>query len=179
MICRIVQYHLSLVDGDEPRALAGGHLQRCDACKKFQIGLAGLDQQLRATSARAPSPSLRAAGVIGARAPAFAALACALAALILMMKMPDQQVVAPVPDQRPVAQLHPFPLAPRAQDPLPSEAQAMLPSEVQAPLAPRRSWKIPPLELIASRAPMDEELAALSQDGKRGMDAILSLGRRK
>ena len=172
MICRIVQYHLASVDGREPRTFASRHLAGCSACQRQQEGLAGLDQELRGSRSFAPAPTFKPA-TTGPRTalPAFAALACSIAVVVLIIKLPAQEPAIDVPSQ-PVVAHHPQPSVP---------SQPMTHAAEPPPLAPAltRRWDIPQLRRIASQAPMEQELAALRQDGQRGLDAIMAIGRRK
>ena len=169
MICRLVQYHLSSLDGSEPRAFASGHLTRCSRCQEFSEGLASLDQGLRLSRSTAPAPNFKPATITDPRTalPAFAGLACAIAVVVLLVKLPSQE-----PKETPGQ-----PMLAHASTTAPSQP---MPPETEPPPAEDASpWDIPGLRHIASQAPMEEELAALRQDGKRGIDAILSIGRRK
>lgn len=169
MICRLVQYNLSSLDDNEPWAFASGHLAGCSRCQEFSEGLARLDQGLRSSRSTAPAPHFKPATITDPRTalPAFAALACAIAVVVLLVKLPSQE---PKKTKQPML-AHASTTAP--SQPMPSPETEPPPAEDTSP------WDMPGLRHIASQAPMEEELAALRQDGKRGIDAILSIGRRK
>jgi hypothetical protein len=172
MICRIVQYHLSSVDGREARAFASSHLAGCSACLKYKEGLASLDQRLRVSSSSAPTPNFKPATITDPRTalPAFAALACAVAVILLIVKLPAQKAATDAPAQ---------PMLAHVETAAESQPMIHVGTEPPALVKTTSSWDIPQLRRIASQAPMEQEMAALRQDGKRGIDAIMSIGRRK
>jgi hypothetical protein len=162
MICKIVQYHLSNLDEAEPRGFASRHLERCQSCEKYRAKLSRLDQELRSAVRLAPRPSSASEASLGSRGglPALAALTCAIAVMVLVWKGAETQKPARAPAPTQVASVHHLPSEPQIQAHAPS---------------PR--WDLAPIRSLRTRAPMREELAALRQDGKRGLDALLAIGR--
>jgi hypothetical protein len=162
MICSLVRFHLSLADG-KAWSIARSHLERCESCAQHQQSLERLDAGLRASGPLAPRPRAQSLPAIGSRGgvPALAALTCAIAVILLLLNLPTKSPSSATNEPTQVARVENVPQRPTA------------PSQIR-----RAPWNIPPVEVIRSRAPMQEELAALRQDGQRGLDAILAIGRK-
>lgn len=164
MICSLVRFYLTLSQGDNARSFAQSHVKRCEACASHRAKLVRLDSELRSCRALAPRPRAKSMLPIRSRGgvPALAALTCAIAAIILIWKLPTDSSPVPTPSAPRVASIDHRSPQPAALHPGASTG-----------------WDIAPVELLRKSAPMQEELAALRQDGRRGLDAILSIGRRK
>ena len=162
MICSLVRFHLTLADG-EAWSFARSHLKRCESCAQHQENIGRLEADLRVSGPLAPRPRAQSIPAIGSRGgvPALAAVTCAIAAILLLLNLPAKSSSTATSEPTQVAVVENIAQAPTA------------PSQVR-----RAPWDIPPVELLRSRAPMQEELAALRQDGQRGLDAILAIGRR-
>lgn len=164
MICKLVQYQISNLGESEPRGFASRHLESCQSCKNYRAKLSLLDQELRSSARRAPRAASASEANLGSRGgiPALAALTCAIAVVLLVWKSADTQEGAHAPPPTQVASVQH----------LPPEAHV-------APPAPPPRWELPGMRSLRTRAPMQEELAALRQDGKRGLDALLAIGRQE
>lgn len=163
MICSLVRFHLSLAGDGEAWPFARSHLERCESCAKHRESLVRLGAELRSSGSLAPKPRAQSIPAIGSRGgvPALAALTCAIAVVLLLLNLPTNSSTPETSESTQVARVENVPQRP----PAPSQSR-------------RAPWEIPAVEVLRSRAPMQEELAALRQDGQRGLDAILAIGRK-
>jgi len=184
MICRYTQFRLSNTEGAALSLWMRKHLRGCECCREFKGKLAGLDESLRGSAAWAPAPILadREKGRSWGRSwfPAFALGSfVAMAAAVALYFASDNgdtgtsvSVSAGDPakllnsEEKTTGEKHSDPLSPSpSPDPRPSgEGRSLISQQLRR------------FALLQSVSPLERELEALQQDGKRGLTRLLALG---
>jgi hypothetical protein len=149
MRCWYTRWQLSqsLERGDFEARIARGHVARCAACQAHGHALAALHAQLCRGVPRAPVP-VAAPRSLHRRLRVAAPLAFGAAAVLVVIT---------------------------AGEPVPQVAEQGPPLPVAGAIGGMRGVADQVERALAS-TPLDTELDALVADGKRGLDAVLSLG---
>jgi len=161
MICKLVQYKVSTQSVDALSARVQTHLSECKACGQFRESMHALDSQLRAGAISAPRPVTQSPAA-PPRLWWMGALACASAAILLAWVWQPGN-----PHKTESAKV--AMTSPHSGDAAHAESSWGLPD---------LSAVAPDLSMVASADPLQDELHALRQDGERGLEALMSLGRR-
>ncbi len=160
MICRYSQYRLSSLEGVVPKGRLLLHVQNCSDCRNYKEKLAGLDHALSSNTTRAPSPVLREKHGIG-MGMVFSTGALVVVAAVVSFWIAGSESKEGTHNQPIVATLNPV----ASEAPMP-EATSL-----------SRTITLSKLSVIHQVTPLEHELDAWRDDGRRGLERLLSLGR--
>ncbi len=162
MICKYSQYRLSSLEGAAPKGRLRLHIQNCSDCREYKEQLAGLDHALSSNATRAPSPVLREKHGIG-MGMAFSTGALVAVAAVALFWVAGSETKENGLNQPAVAALNPTTQV-ASESPTPEETSLS------------QSIALSKLSVIHQVTPLEHELDAWRDDGRRGLERLLSLG---